>query len=85
MLSGSAAYDQAALRQAVQIYVTDGTMLASRITGNSAEARDFAARFHAIAADGQAALHAVADPARFRSRFARITDDCRSCHAIYNN
>ena len=85
MLSGSAAYDQVALRQSVQVYITDGTMVASRISGNSAEARDFAGRFHAIAADSQAALHAVGDPALFRSRFTRITDDCRSCHAIYNN
>lgn len=85
MLSGSAPYDQAALRQAVQVYITDGTMVASRIPADSAQARDFAGRFQAIAADSQTALHAVGDPALFRSRFARITDDCRSCHAIYNN
>ncbi len=73
------------LSQAISIYVEDATMVASRIHGDSSDARDLAARFRAFAADGQAARAAAAVPAQFRVRFERMTKDCQSCHAMYNN
>jgi cytochrome c556 len=54
------------------------------VRGNSAEARDLAARFAAFADDGQRLLGKIGQPSAVAAKFKRMTDDCQSCHAIYN-
>jgi cytochrome c556 len=85
MLTGRRPYDEAALRAAVSLYIQDATTVAGRIRGRSDAARDFAHRFDAFAADGRRAMGSVGEPVAFRVLFGRMTSDCQSCHAIFNN
>ena len=85
MLSGRNPYDAATVQQDVTLYITDATMVANHVRGGSAQARDFAGRFAAFAADGRSALASVSQPAAFTARFSRMVGDCQSCHAAYNN
>lgn len=85
MLSGRRPYDAAALREAVSTYIDDAARVAHHVNGDSAEARDFAGRFQAFAADGRQALGSVGQPAAFRPHFDQLIGDCQSCHAAYNN
>jgi cytochrome c556 len=85
MLAGRTPYDAAQLRHDIQRYVESSARVARDMSGGSAEARDFAARFEAFANDSRDALAEVAQPAAMSPRFNRILADCRSCHAIYNN
>lgn len=84
MLAGDRLFDRAALDGALQRYVADATMISTRVTGQSAKARDFAARFQRFAQDAAALSHETGGPARLRPPFARLMGECRACHAIYN-
>ncbi len=84
MLGGRRPYDEAALHQALSLYINDASRVARAIPGNSAEARDLAQRFAGFAADGQRALGSIGQPEAFRARFDQMVSDCQSCHAAYN-
>jgi cytochrome c556 len=85
MLAGQAPYDEARVRQELQHYVASASSLARSIKGNTAEARDFAARFEGFANDSRSVLGSTSQPSAMRMSFSRIFGDCQSCHAIYNN
>jgi len=84
MLGRRTPYDEAEIRQDLQRYADSASRLARDVKGNSAEARDFSARFDAFARDSRATLGAAGQPAAMRENFNRMLGDCQSCHAIYN-
>lgn len=85
MLSGRTPYDEALLGQDLQHYADSATMVARSVKGQTASARDFAARFEAFAHDSRSALAAVGQPTAVAARFRQMLGDCQSCHDIYNN
>lgn len=85
MLTGSRPYDPAAVTAAIRLYVADAHEVSAHITGTSAAARDFAARFEHFARDAEAAGAASGTLAEFRPHAQRLMGDCQACHAIYNN
>jgi cytochrome c556 len=85
MLGGRRPYDEALMRQDLQRYITSASAVARDRRGGSAEARAFAARFDAFAADGRAALDVAGQPSAVAAKFDRMLADCRGCHAIFNN
>ena len=85
MLNGDAKYDEAAVRAALQAYVTEAGQVASRVNGQGAEAHDVKARFLEFQADAKAALGDVYRPAALKADFSRVAADCESCHSVYNN
>jgi cytochrome c556 len=85
MLAGRTPYDEAQLRQLLQRYVESSSMVARNITGQSAQARDFATRFEAFSNDSAIALGAVGHPPAMAARFNQMLGDCQSCHDAYNN
>jgi cytochrome c556 len=85
MLTGGQAYDPAAAMAAARLYVVDAQAVSAHVTGKSAVARDFAARFAQFAEDAKAAEAASATAAAFRPHAQRLSEDCQACHAIYNN
>jgi cytochrome c556 len=85
MLAGQTPYDEALLRQDLQSYMERSSLLARDVRGGSAEARDFASRFEALANDSRSALGAIGQSSALRVSFNRMVGDCQSCHAVYNN
>ena len=85
MLTGRAPYDEARIRQDLQHYVASASRVASGVNGNTAEGRDFAARFKAFANDSQTVLGQLGKPSEARAGFERVVADCQDCHATYNN
>ena len=85
MLSGRAAFDEAAMRAALQAYAADAGRIAVAIDSRAAPARDIKRRFIAFQSDSQRALGDVARRDALRSDVARIASDCQSCHDAYKN
>jgi cytochrome c556 len=85
MLAGRTPYDEAQLRQDIQHYADSASLVAREVNGQTAQSRDFAARFAAFAHDSRSALGAVGQPSAVSARFNQMLGDCQSCHDIYNN
>ena len=89
MLSGRAAFDAAAVGAAFQTYAVDARSIASEVRGQSAGARDFRQRFVAFQADARTGLGHLSghlsDRGTLKADFARLMDDCQSCHHKFNN
>ena len=85
MLSAGKSYDEAQLRQELQRYIDSASRVSRGVRGDTADARDFAARFDTFANDSRSVLGKVGDRSAVTAGFNRMLDDCRSCHATYNN
>jgi cytochrome c556 len=85
MLVGRTPYEEARIRDDLLRYIADASVVARELQGGTAEARNLAARFEAFATDSRSALGKISQPTAVAENFNRMLDDCRSCHAIYNN
>ncbi len=85
MLTGGTRFDAAAIRAALQGYVTDAATIESQLGAGTASARDFKHRFVAFEADAQAALGNLGQRPALTASVTRLLADCRSCHDVYNN
>lgn len=84
MLSGGTAYQEPAIRAALQTYVADAGRIEAQVTGQGASAQDIRRRFQAFEADAQAALGHMPQRPALAADVARLMSDCQSCHDIYN-
>ena len=85
MLSGHSAFDEMTVRETLNAYIADSARLSASITGSSADARDMRQRFVTFGADSQNALSNMGQSKTLRASFARIGDDCQSCHDQYKD
>ena len=84
MLYGRAAFDEAAIRAALQRYAADAGSVAARVNGHTARARDFKGRFVAFQAQAQATLGDIGRRPALEANFSRLINDCQSCHHVFN-
>lgn len=85
MLSGRAAFNEAAIRATLTAYSRDANRISSALTTPSADARDFKRRFVNFGTDAQNALQSMGQPAALKAAFSRIDHDCQSCHDLYKD
>lgn len=84
VLSGQAAFDERANRNALQAYIDDAGRIQAQVNNQTAAARDFKQRFVAFRADAQAALDNLGCPPALKVDSSRIMSDCQSCHDSFN-
>jgi cytochrome c556 len=85
MVSGREAFDEATVRETLKAYIEESARLSASITGQSADAKDIRQRFVAFGADSRTALSNLGQPTTLKAAFARIGDDCQSCHDQYKD
>lgn len=85
MLSGRAAFDQAAVRDALAAFSADAARIEAGINGNTAEAKDIRRRFVAFRTQAQAALSDVQRPAVLKADVLELKASCQSCHEQYKD
>lgn len=85
MIKGTAPLDDAAVRAMLTDYIAGAEKLESGLTGSSAEAKDMRQRFSAFRAEAIAAQGAVSNQAALKSHVAKLFNDCKSCHDLYDN
>jgi cytochrome c556 len=81
-LSGDS-YDEAAVRTALQEFIADSQAIDARLTGATAANRDIKIRFEKFSADATAAIGLAGAPDQFRASYAKLINDCKSCHDRY--
>ena len=85
MLSGRTAFDEGAIRNALQTYAADAGRIASQVDGYTSAGRDFKRRFVAFQADAQMTLSDLSERTALKADFSRLMTDCQSCHDTFNN
>ena len=83
MLNGSVPYDEAAVRNTLQIFIADSQAIDARLTGATPANRDIKDRFEKFNADAAAAMSLASANDRFKTSFGRLMNDCKSCHDQY--
>lgn len=84
MLFGRTAFNEAAVRTALQIYIEDAGQLSARVNGRTASAQDFKGRLIGFQADARTALGDLGRRSLLRADFSRLLSDCQSCHHRFN-
>jgi cytochrome c556 len=85
MLNGNSLYDEAAARDALQVFAADSEAIGARLTGATAASRDMKGRFATFNADSTAALGSLGAGGKLKPGFARLIGECKSCHDQYAN
>ena len=85
MADSRASFNEAAARFDLQALATGASGLQARLNTGTAEARDFRARFAALAADASSAVSRLGDYAAFQMQVANIQSTCAACHDKYGN
>lgn len=77
-------FDSASAKQVLQHYASEARAASDMFTGQgSAKEKDLSARFKKLATMADAASQAPQNKATFRSAFADVASECKSCHSIY--
>ncbi len=85
MASNHARFSEVAARADLQALATAASELQAQLNASTADARDFKARFVALAASARALTPASSNFPAFRAQVAEIQSSCAACHDKYNN
>lgn len=84
ILSGRAAFDEAAIRKVLETYASDAARMGAQVNGRTASAREFKRRLAVFQADARTAAGDLSRRSVLRADFNRLMSDCRSCHDVFN-
>ncbi len=85
MLNGDIPYEEAAARKALEAFVADSQTIDARLSGATARSKDVKLRFEKFGADSATALNLLGSRDKFKISYARVLNECKSCHDQYAN
>ncbi len=85
MLTGDVPYEEATARKTLEGFVAQARTIEARLSGATATGKDMKLRFEKFAADSAAALPLLGSRDKFKISYARVLNECKSCHDQYAN